>query len=197
MDAGSAYPVTLDHYYGKCRICGEEGPRAGTPYDAGRLFAQQAIRRFQLAENPILETHAKYTEDLPLDIRKCSSMTTTQLMPIAEAKEKYGPSLTTEFLNQTLKHLQEALVPTQTEKPYWIIVSDEGHANIPHKHFVKAEAEKEAQRLTELKPGITFTVFEAKSSVFKPKADTKKTVYEVPAPYSYSFGYAPGKAVWI
>lgn len=130
--------------------------------EAGLKEPEQFVR---LMENPILETHNRYTDNSALGA-------------------PYGTTL----MNETYKQLQEALVP-QTEKPYWIIVSDEGHAKIPLKHFVKAEAEKEAQRLTEKQPGITFTVFEAKSSVFTPKAETKKTEYAEPFQTSYWYSY--------
>ena len=217
-------------FYGKCTNCGKLGPSGKTAYEAGRKFKEQTLKEFQLLENPILETHAKNTVNSVPDIRNCESMTTTQLMPIAEAKKKFGnrptafspvfgmpygaavtngnpyadfaasTPLTAAHLNQTYKQIQEALVATApTEKPYWIIVSDEGHSSIPVKHFVKAEAEKEAQRLTELKPGITFTVFEAKSSLFTPKAETKKTEYaepKLPHPFTYEYYYG-GKPVWL
>lgn len=101
---------------------------------------------------------------------------------MAELGYKLTPTDLTNIVNKTYKQLMEATVPTQ--QPFWIIVSDEGHAAIPTRHTSKDSAEKEAQRLTEMKPGITFTVFEAKSSVFTPKAVTQKTEFDSPR-YSY------------
>lgn len=180
--------------------CCKSGPRARTAKESGKLFKEQTMKEtqdrlynsfieylshagfknpFQLVEKPRSDTMspvlgAPYgkTKEIP-DLRNCDSMTTTRLVPIAEAgqiKEKLVP-----------------LVPTTPQNPYWIIVSDEGHAAIPVKHFVKAEAEKEANRLTESRPGITFTVFEAKSSVFTPKAATTKTEYVEPQEYKYVY----------
>lgn len=71
--------------------------------------------------------------------------------------------------------------------PYWIIVSDEGHAAIPAKHLTKEAADAEAKRLTAAKPGVNFTVFEAKYSLKTPKAEAVKTVYETS--YTWGRGY--------
>lgn len=151
---------------------------------------------------------ASTTKDMPWpwdslgetpDLRKCKSMTTTQLMPIAEARQKYFlPTLAEQYdgigiahLNSTPKQ-QEKLVPIfPNPKPYFIVVSSEGHAAIPIQHPTQQVAQTEADRLTKIKPGVTFTVFEAKSSVVTPKADTKKTVYEAPSPWSYYYTFAP------
>ena len=76
-----------------------------------------------------------------------------------------------------------AILPNPT--PYWIIVSDEGHAAIPAKHLTKEAADAEAKRLTAAKPGATFTVFEAKYSLKTPKAEAVKTTYEPKATHFY------------
>jgi hypothetical protein len=61
--------------------------------------------------------------------------------------------------------------------PYYIIVSDEGPSTHPKKHSSYGEAETEARRLSALKPGINFGIYEVKSSFFTPKAETTKTTY--------------------
>lgn len=224
-------------YYGLCYNCKMRGPNARSAYRAGQLFKEKTLRVFQLLENPILETHAKYTVNSTADmpwpwdrigetpgIRKWASMTTTQLMPIAEAIQKYVlPTLTEQYatakmlvgfaarpdcqrelakigykfdqqaiadlVNSTNKQIQEALVATAPNpKPYFIVVSSEGHAAIPIQHPTQQVAQTEADRLTKIKPGVTFTVFEAKSSVNTPKVETKKTVYETPNPFAYWLG---------
>lgn len=224
-------------FYGKCTNCGKLGPSCKTAYDARRKFKEQTLKEFQLLENPILELHAKNTvsvglpnitakpctyrttcstADMPWpwdrlgetpDLRKAKSVTTTQLMPIAEAIQKYVlPTLTEQYDGLGLAHLnsthkqQEALVATvPNPKPYFIVVSSEGHAAIPIQHPTQQVAQTEADRLTKIKPGVTFTVFEAKSSVNTPKVETVKTVYETPSPlppssrYDYYFSPFGGK----
>lgn len=76
-----------------------------------------------------------------------------------------------------------------TQTPYWIIVSDEGHARIPHKHLTRTQADAEPLRLSEANPVRTFTVFESKHSLFTPKTDTKRTEYA--APWLHHVSYAP------
>ena len=76
--------------------------------------------------------------------------------------------------------MQPTPVSLQPSKPpYFIIVSNEGHARIPHQHTTFADAEKEAFRLSTEHPGLTFTVFEAKLSLKTPTAPTERTTYEV------------------
>lgn len=97
--------------------------------------------------------------------------------------------LTAKYLDEQYKLLQEKLViqNQSTQKPYWIIVSDEGHSRIPHKHLTRTQADSEALRLSEANPGRTFTVFESKHSLFTPKAETKKTEYT--DQFYYTFKY--------
>jgi hypothetical protein len=47
----------------------------------------------------------------------------------------------------------------QTEKPYWIIVSDEGPSSFPHKHDTYQSAYDESIRLSKIKPGLKFNIF--------------------------------------
>lgn len=133
-------------------------------------------------ENPILETHVKNTVNVTEKPRSTAfspifGMPYYGVHAVNSASES-NTTLTLDTINKIYNDFMEKTVINQpAQKPYWIIVSDEGHAKIPIKHFVKAEAEKEAQRLTEKQPGVTFTVFESKSSVFTPKEETKKTEY--------------------
>ena len=66
--------------------------------------------------------------------------------------------------------------------PFYIIVSDEGPSSKPKRHATYGEAETEARRLSALKPGINFGVYEIKSSFLTPKTQAIKTDYTV-----YSF----------
>ena len=51
---------------------------------------------------------------------------------------------------------QQVIEPS---KPYWIIVSDEGHASVPYQHETYTSAYDESIRLSKIKPGVKFNIF--------------------------------------
>jgi len=66
---------------------------------------------------------------------------------------------------------------------HYIIVSDEGTSTKPRQHDSLAEAEAELLRLTKLKPGITFRLYQFVEQAITPKPVIQETTvfkYEVP-----------------
>ena len=55
---------------------------------------------------------------------------------------------------------QENKMPELTPIPHWIIVSDEGTSTKPVKHTSYDSAYRESLRLSALKPGVNFTVYQ-------------------------------------
>lgn len=59
----------------------------------------------------------------------------------------------------------------EPSKPYWIIVSDEGHASVPYRHDTEQSAYDESIRLAKIKPEVKFSIFKYVGHSFaeKPK----------------------------
>lgn len=75
---------------------------------------------------------------------------------------------------------------------HYIIVSDEGTSTKPKQHATLVEAEVELLRLTKLKPGITFRLYEFKEQAFTPKPVEQETTITKYAVYSSASGFNRG-----
>lgn len=84
----------------------------------------------------------------------------------------------------------------QSEKPYWIIVSDEGPAQFPYQHDSWDSAYDESIRLSKVKPGMKFNVFKYVGHTESEKPVEPRTTfktYSVPQPY---WGWASYPPMW-
>jgi hypothetical protein len=177
--------VSVQHFHwgedrAICGTCTLSGPWAKDSESALRAFwDQERIRNYKDLYYWFKSVGFKNIQDIirtevdSVDFyRQLGASLEIKYMPIEEAKKKYP----------------ETKMPNPT--PYWIIVSDEGHAAIPAKHLTKEAADAEAKRLTAAKPGVNFTVFEAKYSLKTPKAEAVKTTYETSSdPCSWGWNY--------
>lgn len=71
---------------------------------------------------------------------------------------------------------------SSTPSSYWIIVSDEGTSTKPRKHTTYQSAYDESIRLSQLKPGINFTVYQMIGTAYTEKPAEPKTKYTAFAP---------------
>jgi len=153
MDPDAPFILMTYGYYGYCGACGLKG----------NIYSNASAARYHFYHSEFVRTLGSMGFKDPEKLIKSE--------PEVEAIDIY--SVANGAYNKIMSY---SINPT----PYWIIVSDEGHAAIPVRHTSKEAAEKEAQRLTAAKPGVNFTVFEAKYSLKTPKAEPVKTTYERP-----------------
>jgi hypothetical protein len=80
-----------------------------------------------------------------------------------------------------------------TEKAYWIIVSDEGHASVPYRHETYTSAYEESVRLSKIKPGVKFNIFKYLGHSVATEPVVKHYAYTEPVTPTNGFwiGYQP------
>ena len=76
----------------------------------------------------------------------------------------------------------------QNEKPYWIIVSDEGPASFPYQHETYQSAYEESIRLAQIKPGLKFNVFKYVGHGVAEKPKVRFNSYSEPVAAGFWFG---------
>jgi hypothetical protein len=76
---------------------------------------------------------------------------------------------------------------SQTEKAYWIIVSDEGPGSFPHKHNTYQSAYDESIRLSKVKPGLKFNIFKYVGHAVSTEPRIEFKTYSEPDPSWYSY----------
>ena len=94
-----------------------------------------------------------------------------------------------------------SIPPTATvlepSRPYWIIVSDEGHASIPYQHQTYESAYEESIRLAKIKPEVKFSIFKYLGHTIAEKPKVSHHTYREPVvvnnPNSYWYTYVSPK----
>ena len=79
----------------------------------------------------------------------------------------------------------------QLEKPFWIIISDEGPSSFPYRHETYDSAYVESVRLSKVKPGLKFNIFKYLGHIIAEKPKVKhNTYYEAPPNLDRNYWYS-------